>query len=171
MNSQSLEELNLNYKELRSLIDNLEQNAQHMKASAAQFWALYVIFQLIIYAQVILLPSAALPGNWTWIPFGLSASVSTAFWLTLIPTVNDFVEFRDQQHLAFLEQQRTYRKIYAIKNGVKQNTAGIAPSQQRLAKAFAVVRRKRYAYVGAVLSALFSFTLLVSYAVFSIPQL
>ncbi|KAK4435662.1 hypothetical protein Salat_0729700 [Sesamum alatum] len=169
MNPQSLEELNLNYKELRSLIEILEQKVQHSKARAAQLGGLYVVSQLIIYGQVIL-PSAALRGNW-WIPFGLSAAVSTAFWLTLIATVNDFMEFREQQQLAFLEQQRTYRKIYAIRNGQKQNTAGAGTAQQRLAKAFATVRRKRYAYVGAVLSALFCFTLLVSYALFSIPRL
>ncbi|KAL0330100.1 UNVERIFIED_CONTAM: hypothetical protein Sradi_4996700 [Sesamum radiatum] len=142
MNSPSLEELNFNYKELRSLIENLEKKVRDSEARAAQLGAQYVIFQLIMYIQGIL-PSAALRGNWR-IPFGLSASVSTAFWLRLIANVNDFMEFREQQNLACLEQQRTYKKIYAIRNGEKQNTRGGGGiAQQSLAKAFATVRRKR----------------------------
>ncbi|KAK4435659.1 hypothetical protein Salat_0729400 [Sesamum alatum] len=167
MDSESLEDLNVKFDELRSSIENLERELQSLKAWAAQLAGLYVIFQGIMYVQAII-PSAALIGT-RWIAAGLSGFVSVSFWLTLIPTVNDLFRYREQQDLTFLEQQRTYRKIFSIQNGRKLNSGSTA-AQQRLAKAFATARHQRYAYVWAVLSALFSFTMLVSYALVSIPR-
>ncbi|KAI3468447.1 hypothetical protein Pfo_025110 [Paulownia fortunei] len=169
MDSETLEGLNLNYKEFRSLIEILDKKFQYLKAKAGQLAGAYVIFEAIMYVQVSTLPSAALRGQ-RWIPVCLSSFVSIAFWLTFINTVNDCVRTRRQQDFTFMEQEKLYRKIYSIRNGRKQNDGGAAASQQSLAKAFAFVRRRRYLYVGTLHSALFSFTLLVLYSFLSVPR-
>lgn len=168
MDSESLEDLNVKFEELRSSIENQEREFQRLKAWAAQLAGLYVIFQGIMYAQAII-PSAALIGTRP-IAIGLSGFVSVSFWLTLISTVNDLLSYRQQQDLIFLEQQSTYRKIFSIQNGRKLNS-GSSGAQQRLAKAFATARHQRYAYISVVLSALLSFTMLVTYALVSVPRL
>ncbi|KAL2236835.1 UNVERIFIED_CONTAM: hypothetical protein Sindi_0875200 [Sesamum indicum] len=166
MDSESLEDLNVKFEQLRSSIEDMEREFQRLKAWAAQLGGLYVIFQGIMYVQAII-PSAALIGTRA-IAIGLSGSVSVSFWLTLIPTLNDLLSYRQQQDLTFLEQQRTYRKIFSIRNGRKQNS-GSTGAQQRLAKVFATARHQRYACIGVVLSALLSFTMLVTYALVSVP--
>ncbi|KAG8363129.1 hypothetical protein BUALT_Bualt10G0087900 [Buddleja alternifolia] len=164
MDSESLEELNVNYKELRSLIEILEKRIQYLQSNASQLAGAYVIFEGIMYMQV-LLPSVTVHGTW-WIPLCLSAFVSIAFWLSFINSVRDWVRVRGQQDRVFMEQERLYRKIYSTRSGRSQNDDAL----QSLAKPFAFVRFQRYACVGAIHCALFSFTLLLSYALLTISK-
>ncbi|KAG8375314.1 hypothetical protein BUALT_Bualt10G0087400 [Buddleja alternifolia] len=163
MDSESLEDLNVNYKELRSLMEILEKRIQYLQSNAGQLAGAYVIFEGIMYFQV-LLSSVMVHGTW-WIPLCLSAFVSIAFWLSFINSVRDWVRVREQQDRVFMEQERLYQKIYSTRNGPGENSA-----VQSLAKPFAFVRFQRYACVGAIHCALFSFTLLLSYALLTIPN-
>ncbi|PIN15937.1 hypothetical protein CDL12_11416 [Handroanthus impetiginosus] len=161
MDSESLDELNLNYDAHRSLIEILDKKFHLLKANAGRTAGAYVIFTGIMYIQAAL-PSATRGKR--WIPICLLTSVSAAFWLTLITTVNDCLRVKQQQDSIFMEQERLYRKIYWIQNGRRQNDGGapITGNHQSLAKSFAFERRQRYAYVGIVHSALFYVTFLVS---------
>lgn len=165
--SQSLEELNQNYKESRSLIEIQDKKVQRLEGKAVQLAGAYVIFEAIMYIQVSFPSASALQGK-RWISACLSALVSVAFWLTFITTVNDCVRIRRQQDFTFIEQEMLHRKIFSIRTGRRQTDGGAA-AQQSLAKPFAFLRCQRYAYVGALHSVLLSFTLLVPYALLSIP--
>ncbi|KAG8375317.1 hypothetical protein BUALT_Bualt10G0087700 [Buddleja alternifolia] len=121
MDSESLEDLNVNYKELRSLIEILEKRIHYLQSNAGQLAGAYVIFEGIMYIQV-LLPSFTVHGK-GWIPFCLSAFVSIAFWLSFINSVRDWVRVREQQDRVFMEQERLCRKIYSTRNGRGENSA------------------------------------------------
>ncbi|KAL7122436.1 hypothetical protein ACP275_01G046000 [Erythranthe tilingii] len=174
MDSESLEELNLNYKEFGDLIENLDKKHHHLEARAGQLAGAYVIFQAIMYMQVFL-PSAAAAAppqqGKRWISISMSALISIAFWITFATTVRDCIRTRGQQESTFEEQQRLYRKIYSIRTGRRESGGGGAAAQRSLSKMFAFVRCQRYAYVGALHSALFSFTVLVSYALLPVGPL
>ncbi|PIN23286.1 hypothetical protein CDL12_03993 [Handroanthus impetiginosus] len=164
MDSESiLEELNLKHKELRSLNESLEKNFQYLKANADQLAAWYVIFGCIMHVEVL---SAQLRGN-RWIPVGVVASVSIAFWLTFTITVKDCLRVRQQQDLSFMEQEKLYRKIFSIQTGRCQDDGS---GRQSLANAFTAKRFQRYSYVGAIYAALFSFTFLVLYGLSSVHR-
>ncbi|PIN23285.1 hypothetical protein CDL12_03992 [Handroanthus impetiginosus] len=110
--------------------------------------------------------SAQLRGN-RWIPVGVVASVSIAFWLTFIISVKDCLRVRQQQDLAYMEQEKLYGKMFSIQTGRSQDDGS---DRQSLANAFEIKRFQRYSYVGAIHAALFSFTLLVLYGLSSVQR-
>ncbi|KAL7159649.1 hypothetical protein ABFS83_01G042200 [Erythranthe nasuta] len=169
-NSNRLEELNLNYKELVSTIKTLDKRIDNSKATAIELANAYFLLQATLCTAELSFPWAggALTRNRS-ISVSVSALASIVFWVFFVRAVNECVVNWKKQENTFMEKQRVYRVIYSIRTGMGERDDGGPAANNSLTNHFAFVRFKRYTCIVAICGVLLSCTLLVTYRLLFAP--